>query len=150
MLADDNAVNQFDSRSSANAGDGIEAELAFLAGILDQAGDAEVPADELATIEILREEGAITAPRPRYQRRGPALTQVAAVGLATFPAALAPLPAMAATPLPPSLAIAMATRPPAPPPATPRPTTCSPSAAPCRMCAPAPRRAWRPTCPATR
>jgi nucleoid-associated protein YgaU len=96
--------------------DGIDEELAFLQEILERAGDAEVATDELATIELLREEGAVTTPRPRYERRGPALTKVAAVGLATFPAALAPLPALASpTPLPPSLAIAMATRPPAPP-----------------------------------
>jgi nucleoid-associated protein YgaU len=96
--------------------DGIDEELAFLQEILDRAGDAEVATDELATIELLREEGAVTTPRPRYERRGPVLTKVAAAGLATFPAALAPLPALAApTPLPPSLAIAMATRPPAPP-----------------------------------
>lgn len=111
MLAD----HKHEARDPMPGDDGIEAELAFLTGILDRAADAELEASELATIEMLREEGAITAPRPRYQRRGPALTQVAAVGLATFPAALTPLPAFAQAPLPPSLAIAMATRPPAPP-----------------------------------
>jgi nucleoid-associated protein YgaU len=96
--------------------DDIQEELAFLNDLLDRAGEAEVATDELATIELLREEGAVTTPRPRYQRSGPALTKVAAVGLATFPAVLAPIPAMASTtPLPPSLALAMATRPPAPP-----------------------------------
>ncbi|MDB5097972.1 MAG: hypothetical protein JWM80_2393 [Cyanobacteria bacterium RYN_339] len=96
--------------------DGIDEELAFLQEILERAGDSAVATDELDSIEMLRDEGAVTNPRPRYERRGPLLTKVAAVGLASFPAVLSPLPAMAGpTPLPPSLAIAMATRPPAPP-----------------------------------
>jgi nucleoid-associated protein YgaU len=111
MLADD----KHELRDLALAGDDIEGELAFLAGILAEAGDADVETDGLASIEMLRDEGAIATPRPRYQRRGPVLTQVAAVGLVSFPAALTPLPAFATTPLPPNLAIAMATRPPAPP-----------------------------------
>jgi nucleoid-associated protein YgaU len=94
-------------------GEGIEAELAFLTAMLDS---AEMPsAAELACVELVSEALEDQAPRERYRVAGPAMVKVAAIGLATFPAALSPMPAFANEPMPENMMIALAQRPDAPP-----------------------------------
>lgn len=93
--------------------EGIEAELAFLQQVLDQAGDMD--GEGLSEVEFVAEALADAAPRDRYRSAGPAIVKVAAIGLATFPAALAPVPAFANEPMPENMMLALAQRPEAPP-----------------------------------
>ncbi|MFN3428323.1 MAG: LysM peptidoglycan-binding domain-containing protein [Candidatus Sericytochromatia bacterium] len=112
MMADYIQAPQDDSLSFDS--DGIEAELAFLQGVLEQAESALGAAD-LAEVPMLAVELAESGPRDRYRPAGPTMVKVAAIGLATFPAVLAPLPAFANEPLPQNMMLALAQRPEAPP-----------------------------------
>jgi nucleoid-associated protein YgaU len=112
MMADNTQAPQDDTLSFET--DGIEAELAFLQGVLEQA-EASRFATELAEVPLLGEALAEAGPRDRYRPAGPAMVKVAAIGLATFPAVLAPLPAFANEPLPQNMMLALAQRPEAPP-----------------------------------
>jgi nucleoid-associated protein YgaU len=94
-------------------GDGIEAELAFLQQVLDQA--ETVDGAELKDVDLVAEALADQAPRERFRPAGPTMVKVAAIGLATFPAALAPVPAFANEPMPENMMLALAQRPEAPP-----------------------------------
>lgn len=93
--------------------EGIEAELAFLQQVLERSGD--VDGEGLSEVELVAEALADAAPRDRYRPVGPAIVKVAAIGLATFPAALAPVPAFANEPMPENMMLALAQRPEAPP-----------------------------------
>ena len=92
--------------------DDIEAELACLIDALKQ---ASFDCADLAEAPLIQAALAETAPRERYRLAGPAVIKVAAIGLASFPAALAPFPAFATEPLPPNMMLALAQRPEAPP-----------------------------------
>jgi hypothetical protein len=109
-------------------GDGIEAELAFLTALLDST--ALPSAAEFACVELVTEALEDQAPRDRYRVAGPAMVKVAAIGLATFPAALSPMPAFANEPMPENMMIALAQRPDAPPASAPPARSSSPSRAP--------------------
>ena len=93
--------------------DGIEAEMALLQTLLDQAADLDRSA--LVGVDLLDGELPPAGGRERYRAAGPAMVKVAAIGLATFPAALAPVPAFANEPLPQNMMLAMASRPESPP-----------------------------------
>ncbi|MEB3329181.1 MAG: LysM peptidoglycan-binding domain-containing protein [Candidatus Sericytochromatia bacterium] len=108
MLADSN------DKVLEAGGDDIADELSLLLGLLEGS-------DATFTAEVLRGWGAVgdleagLAPRDRFRAAGPTVTRVAAVGIASLPAVLTPLPAFAGTPLPPNMMLAMAARPAAPP-----------------------------------
>jgi nucleoid-associated protein YgaU len=110
MLADNTQANP---SATAPEADGIEAELAFLQDLLAQsAGEAgAIDRAELAELPWLSDELPLGAPRERYRPAGPTLVKVAAMGLATFPAAIAPVPAFANEPLPQNMMLAFAQRP---------------------------------------
>lgn len=91
----------------------IEAELAWLSLALDAPGWAEALRDR-EVAGFLKQTGSYVATAPLDPRKR-AWSRVAAVGLTSLPAVLAPVPAFAAQPLPPNLAVAMAARPAAPP-----------------------------------
>lgn len=93
--------------------DGIDAELALLTALLDQATALDRAA--ISGVGLIDEELPPTAARERYRVAGPAMVKVAAIGLATFPATLTPLPTFANEPLPQNMMLAMAQRPEAPP-----------------------------------
>lgn len=88
----------------------IAAEVALLFDLLDQSAGAFGRSD-LGAFDILEESLAADAPRERYKLAGPTVTRVAAVGIASLPAVLAPVPAFAGTPMSPNMMLAMASRP---------------------------------------
>lgn len=88
----------------------IAAEVSLLYSLLDQSAESFERA-ELDAQGIFEETLSADIPRDRYKVAGPTVTRVAAVGIATLPAVLAPLPAFAGTPISPNLMLAMAARP---------------------------------------
>jgi nucleoid-associated protein YgaU len=111
MLADNTHATP--SATAPFEGDSIEGELAFLQDLLAQAAGESGAIDraELAELPWLSDELPLNAPRDRYRPAGPTLVKVAAMGLATFPAAIAPVPAFANEPLPQNMMLAFAQRP---------------------------------------
>lgn len=95
-------------------GDDIADELTLLQEML-KGTDAAFASALLRGWGPLGEVDLTGAPRERYRAAGPTVTRVAAAGIATLPAVLAPVPAFAGTPLPPNMMLAMAARPAAPP-----------------------------------
>jgi nucleoid-associated protein YgaU len=113
MLADSN--DKVHGACDPESGDDdIAGELSLLLELLDGS-------EATFATEVLRGWGAVgdleagNAPRERFRATGPTVTRVAAVGIASLPAVLTPMPAFAGTPLPPNLMLAMAARPAAPP-----------------------------------
>lgn len=106
MLADENPIHE----TPAPADDDIAAELRFLLTALDQAPGG-LAREDLSELPMVEDAIALATPRDRYQPRGPIMAKVAAAGLATFPAVLAPVPSFANEPLPVNMMIAMAERP---------------------------------------
>jgi nucleoid-associated protein YgaU len=113
MLADSND-KVHGACDPESGGDDITGELSLLLELLEGS-------DATFATEVLRGWGAVgeieagNAPRERFRAAGPTVTRVAAVGIASLPAVLTPMPAFAGTPLPPNLMLAMAARPAAPP-----------------------------------
>lgn len=104
----------FASAQEADApSQGIEAELAWLAQAAGAPAWGEALQDP-ALSSFLKSTGSYMAQGPVDLRRK-GLGRAAVVGLSSLPAVLSPLPAFAAQPLPPNLAITMAARPAAPP-----------------------------------
>jgi nucleoid-associated protein YgaU len=93
--------------------EGIASELDFLRELLEMG--------QSCAMTTLSKEGWVrdcmeeSLPRKRYKAMAPALVRVAAMGLATFPSAIAPAPSFANQPHPTNHMIAMAERPGAPP-----------------------------------
>lgn len=100
-----------------NEQDDLLVELAFLRQVLATSGPA-LTSEDLGGLDLMQTEVACLlelqkgGERPRYRRLGPALTKVAAVGIATFPAVLNPMPAFAGMPLPANMALTLNERPP--------------------------------------
>lgn len=90
--------------------DDIASEMALLLELLERS-PGSVNHAALGTFSIVDETLAAESPRDRYKVVGPTVTRVAAVGIATLPAVLAPIPAFAGTPHSPNLMLAMAARP---------------------------------------
>lgn len=106
MLADETPIQATPAPADD---DDIAAELSFLLTALDQT--PAIARDELGEMPLVDDALELAAPRERYQPRGPVMAKVAAAGLATFPAVLAPVPAFANEPLPVNMMLAMAERP---------------------------------------
>lgn len=113
MLADAND-KVTDACAPTSGGDDIADELKLLFDLLDSS-EASFDVDVLRSWGTFGDGEGSPGPRDRYKAVGPAVTRAAAVGIATLPAVLTPMPAFAGTPLPPNLMLAMASRPAAPP-----------------------------------
>ncbi|MEB3198476.1 MAG: LysM peptidoglycan-binding domain-containing protein [Candidatus Sericytochromatia bacterium] len=109
MLADAND-SPVEANSVSTELDDISSEMSLLLQLLEQAGST-IESTALSGCELVSETVADQAPRDRYKLIGPAVTKVAAAGIATLPAVLAPIPAFAGTPHAPNLMLAMAARP---------------------------------------
>ena len=109
MLVDasDSQVAAFDEAGDEHD---ISREVSLLLGLLDQA-DGSFGRSALGDLSLIEESLSAQAPRERYKLAGPTVTRVAAVGIATLPAVLAPVPAFAGTPMAPNMMLAMASRP---------------------------------------
>lgn len=99
--------------ASPAQGSGIEAELAWLAQAAGAPAWGQALSDP-ALASFLKTTGSYSAKAP-VEARKLGFSRAAVVGLSSLPAVLSPLPAFAAQPLPPNLAVAMAARPAAPP-----------------------------------